>query len=119
MVRAFVHWSKMERVSSPDGWLFCVGRNYLNSYFRRRRLAMRSRLPEPGDEEAGASIDRIWLRDFVQSLPSKQRVVLILRFFLDLSVAQTSDVLGWPEGTVKTLTRQGVARLREKVASEV
>jgi len=46
-------------------------------------------------------------------LPPEERAVLILRFYVDLSVAQTAASLEWPEGTVKSRTRRALTSLRE------
>jgi RNA polymerase sigma factor (sigma-70 family) len=45
-------------------------------------------------------------------LPLRQRAVLVLRYYEDLSEAEIARVLGIPAGTVKTLARRGLARLR-------
>ncbi len=45
-------------------------------------------------------------------LPERQRIALALRYLQDLPYAEISGITGWPEGTVKTLVRRGLARLR-------
>ncbi|GIF61970.1 RNA polymerase sigma24 factor [Asanoa ishikariensis] len=49
-------------------------------------------------------------------LPVKQRQVVVLRFFEDRSVEQTSELLDMPPGTVKSHTSRALARLRELLA---
>ena len=46
-------------------------------------------------------------------LPARQRAVLVLRYFNDLTEAQVAEVLGCPAGTVKSSASRGLARLRE------
>jgi DNA-binding CsgD family transcriptional regulator len=48
-------------------------------------------------------------------LPLRQRAVLVLRYYEDLSEAEIARVLGIPAGTVKTLARRGLARLRRSL----
>ena len=45
-------------------------------------------------------------------LPERQRVAVTLRYLQDLPYAEISGITGWPEGTVKTLVRRGLERLR-------
>ena len=49
------------------------------------------------------------------ALPLRQRAVLVLRYFQDLSVEQTADVLGCRPGTVKSQTHHALAKLRESL----
>ena len=46
-------------------------------------------------------------------LPPRQRAVLVLRYWEQLSEAETAAALGWPEGTVKSAASRGLRRMRE------
>jgi RNA polymerase sigma factor (sigma-70 family) len=50
-------------------------------------------------------------------LPPRQRAVLVLRYWEQMSEAETAALLGWPEGTVKSATARGLRRLREITAT--
>jgi RNA polymerase sigma-70 factor (sigma-E family) len=67
--------------------------------------------PEP-DEEAVASWQRNQVHGALLKVPPRQRAVLVLRYFDDLSVAQTAAVMGCTEGTVKSQAARGLAHLR-------
>lgn len=74
---------------------------------------------EPVDERAEAVIDAITMRaplfDALRLLSPQQRVVLVLRYFHDLSEAETAAYLGCGVGTVKSSASRGLARMREIV----
>jgi RNA polymerase sigma factor (sigma-70 family) len=55
----------------------------------------------------------------VAALPRRQRAALVLRYFSDLSVDRTAEVLGCAPGTVKSLTSQAIASLRDRFEVEV
>jgi RNA polymerase sigma-70 factor (sigma-E family) len=89
---------------------------------RDRRRGLRRRASEwlGLDDRVEAGFDqteRVAERDVmsraVRRLPDRQREVIVLRFFLDLSIAQTASALGASEGTVKSHTARALARMRE------
>jgi RNA polymerase sigma-70 factor (ECF subfamily) len=51
----------------------------------------------------------------VRQLPSRQRAVIVLRYYEDLSEAEVARLLGLPLGTVKSLGRRGLSRLRRRL----
>lgn len=90
----------------------------------RRRAAHRrvteSALTESDVAGADCVSERVVVRDVLlratAELPPRQRAVLVLRFFDDLSVEQTAEVLGCTPGTVKSQTHRALAKLREHLA---
>ena len=56
--------------------------------------------------------DRDYLLRALAALPPRQRAVVVLRYFDDLSEAETAQMLGCSLGTVKSQTARGLARLR-------
>ncbi|HEY1134790.1 MAG TPA: SigE family RNA polymerase sigma factor [Nocardioides sp.] len=74
-----------------------------------------SSAPPPGPEEASA--DRDVLRLALETMPTRQRQVVVLRYLEDLSVADVADLLGCTQGTVKRSTHTGLAALRRAYAA--
>jgi len=71
---------------------------------------------EPARDLLGGLETRAELLDALARLTPRQRAVLVLRYFNDLTEAQTAEVLGCSPGTVKSNTSRGLARLREVLA---
>jgi RNA polymerase sigma-70 factor (sigma-E family) len=91
---------------------------------RDRGRALRRRPPEVqwGDrsnmraaDECAQLLERDTLARAVRQLPRRQREVVALRFFLDLSVAQIANALGTSEGAVKAYAARALKRLRTLV----
>ena len=54
----------------------------------------------------------------VQTLPPRQRAAVVLRYYEDLSEAETARVLGCSVGTIKSQTSRAVAALRTRLAEQ-
>jgi RNA polymerase sigma-70 factor (sigma-E family) len=95
--------------------------NLSRSHFRRRRVE-RAWLDRQRPEEtapAGADLgERDRMRRALMALRPEQRAAVVLRFYEDLSEAQTAELLGIPVGTVKSSVSRGIARLRTELESE-
>jgi RNA polymerase sigma-70 factor (sigma-E family) len=88
---------------------------FVDGWRRRRLWELPSASPPdtPGGDEAGAASDRLTLREALARLTPKQRAVLVLRFYDDLTESQAAAALGVSANTVKSQTRVALQRLRE------
>lgn len=62
---------------------------------------------------------RRWLVEAVAALPDRDREVIALRYFADLSEAETASALGCPPGTVKSRLSRALSRLRATLGVQV
>lgn len=114
--RAFSRWRHVRSLSSPSAWVYKVGFNLVRSSWRRRAIERRHWTQLQEGPEAAPTVDQVLsVRQSVASLPKRARTALVLRYYLDLSVRETAEVMGCPEGTVKTLCSRAVSSLRRKV----
>jgi RNA polymerase sigma-70 factor (sigma-E family) len=109
------HWRRVSRLEHPDAYL---RRMLVTTYLDERRRPWRAEQPTDVVPERPAApdidvVDRVTLLAALDRLPPRQRAVLVLRFFDDLSVEQTADALGCATGTVKAHTHHGLAALRD------
>ncbi|MFI6060788.1 SigE family RNA polymerase sigma factor [Streptomyces sp. NPDC051286] len=87
----------------------------------RRRFWRREEAYGELPERAGQSTDPdtgLAVRAALARLTAKQRAVLVLRYWEDLSVEATADMLGMRENTVKSHAARGLAALRAEMAEE-
>jgi RNA polymerase sigma-70 factor (sigma-E family) len=114
-------WLAWDRVRSRDALEAYARKAVLNeqrqlwrrAWFKRERTS--DSLPERVSEAGECATDRaVW--DFLQTLPTRQRAVLVLRYYEDLSEAEIADALGISPGTVKSQASKGLAGLRRALA---
>jgi len=115
--RAYRHWARICRSEEPERYVRRILANA--SHDRWRRASRRPERVIPGvdvaavaDDHAGAVADRDFLMRALAALPKRQRTVLVLRYYSDLSELEIADVLGCSVGTVKSQVSRGLARLR-------
>jgi RNA polymerase sigma-70 factor (sigma-E family) len=119
--RAYRRWHRICQDGDPEPY---VRQMLVNaSVDRWRRLRRRPEAPLPADpgeldsnragsDQAARVADRDLLLRALAELPAGQRAVLVLRYFADMSEAQTARALGCSVGSVKTQAARGLARLR-------
>lgn len=95
--------------------------NLSTSHFRRRRVE-RAWLERQHPQEAAPPSrdlgDRDRLRQALMGLRPEQRAAIVLRFYEDLSEADTAEALGMPVGTVKSTVSRGLERLRHELPED-
>ncbi|MEE8599526.1 sigma-70 family RNA polymerase sigma factor [Euzebya tangerina] len=111
-------------IEYPRAYLRRAVINQRNSWFRRNVLERARAVVRSGDdrgdlEATDALADRDQMLSAMRHLTERQRQVLVLRYYEDLSVAATADVLGIAEGTVKTTTHRAMGRLEGLLSEEV
>ncbi len=90
-------------------------RTYLNEKRKWRREVIFEDVPEHPTDDRDTALT-VTLSGLLRELPSKQRAVLVLRFYQDLSVPQIAQELGIPEGTVKSQISRGLATMRVQLS---
>ena len=115
LARVADKWRGIQRGGSPDAYARTVMHHLAIDRWRRRRARPAEVLTDHHPELVGDGPDverRLVLRDALVRLTPKQRAVLSLRFYDDLTEAQTAAVLGCSVNTVKSQSRAALERLR-------
>lgn len=110
--RAYERWGQVSTMENPVGWLVRVATNL--SLSQRRRSSRRVR-PVPTPRSATDAPADPGMHEALATLTPAQRTAVVLRFYLDLSIEDTAQMLGKRPGTIRALSSQGVARLREQL----
>jgi RNA polymerase sigma-70 factor (sigma-E family) len=122
LAKVWPHWSKIW----PDGDAYAYTRRVMVTtsiaWWRRgwRRETSTGSLPEGPVRGTATDIvdDRDQLRRGLDLLPRRQRAVVVLRYYADLSESDTARTLGCSVGTVKSQAAKGLAKLRAALASD-
>lgn len=111
------HWGKVARMDAPIAYVRRVMVNTAISWRRRRRVVEVPLLAADGPvSDPYAPVDlRQQVLVALRRLPPRMRAVLVLRYFADLSEADTAEALGCSVGSVKSQASRGLARLREQL----
>ncbi|WP_415947567.1 SigE family RNA polymerase sigma factor [Streptomyces sp. KLOTTS4A1] len=122
LLQAYRSWSKVIGSDSPDAYL----RRMLTNTFLSARRPMKRRLelltdapPEQDTARPPHGLeDRMMLWPHVKSLPPRQRAVIVLRYYEDLSEQEIADALGCSRGTVKSTAHRALKALRAVLGPE-
>ena len=110
LLQAARHWRRIH--TSPEAYVRRAMYHQNISWWRRRRFAESPLLGHDGTADAVDTDLRLTLDHALDRLTHKQRTVLVLRFYEDLTETETARTLRLSTSTVKSTTRQALARLR-------
>lgn len=115
--RAYASWDRVRRADSPEAYLRRIVVNQAlgirqRAWFRRERPADTVETSEHVTSAEAAVVDRDRVWGAVQALPPRQRAVVVLRYYEDLSEAEIAETLGCSRGTVKSQASAALANLR-------
>jgi RNA polymerase sigma-70 factor (sigma-E family) len=115
LIKAALHWAKVSAAGDPEAYIRKILYHEHVRTWRRRRFLEHTTdvLPEKASgDETDRAVLRLVLEQALAKLTPKQRAVVVLRYFEDLSEAVTAQVMGTSVGTVKSQTNHALSRLR-------
>jgi RNA polymerase sigma-70 factor (sigma-E family) len=116
LAKTFLSWDRIRDKEALDGYVRRVMVNTQTSFWRRLRPESPYEvLPDPGEPDRTAHSDlhdALWTA--LGGLPPRQRAAVVLRYYEDLSEAETAQVLGVSVGTVKSTTSRALLKLRDQ-----
>lgn len=124
-VRVLKAYEKFEGKSSEKTWLFSIAKNVAIDYFRknsvrerhsfdafdweREQLVSPMKTPEQFLE---LNDDMQQILEALEKCTGDQKMVIVMRYFQELSILETAEILGWTEGKVKTTHHRAIKALR-------
>ena len=123
LARTALHWKRVASKGEPDAYIRKVLVNLSRQRWRRRSSRMERlfgdipeiNVPDGATERAV----RAELLAALRLLPDRQRATLVLRYFEQLTEAETASALGCSVGTVKSATHRALNKLNELLTYEV
>ena len=120
LTKTYLSWGRIRDQNARESYVRATLATTATSWWRRKWIGERATavLPETAVADPGSRVDdRDVLWRLVLTLPVRQRAVLVLRFYEDLSEAETARTLGLSPGTVKSHTSRALATLRRELTS--
>jgi len=117
--RAYASWPRVRRSGDPDAYVRQIVINENRNRFRKRRVAERLTdsvlIDAPWTDATRECDERSALIAALQRLGPRQRAVVVLRYWLDLTEQETAAALNCSVGTVKSQASRALATLRESI----
>lgn len=114
LAKAYRHWDRVIAAGNPEAYVRRIMVNERRSWWRRNPgREVLGVVPDRGSPDGTAGLaerDAVW--QAVLRLPPRTRAVLVLRYWEDLSEAETAQVLECSVGTVKSQAWRGLRKLQ-------
>ncbi|GGL92153.1 SigE family RNA polymerase sigma factor [Micromonospora yangpuensis] len=121
LTKTYLAWKRLGGIDAIEPYARRVLVNTSTSWWRRRWHGERPTdvLPEAAAvDEMERQLDRDVLWQHLRALPTRQRAVLVLRYYEDMSESQTAAMLGISVGTVKSQTSRALTTLRRRLGDQ-
>jgi RNA polymerase sigma-70 factor (sigma-E family) len=114
---AYASWGRVRQAGDPDAYVRAIVIRENSKRFRKQRVRedLRAAVPERGTTADDSLAERTALRQALGRLGPRQRAVIVLRFWLDMSEAATAQALNCSVGTVKSQASRALATLRTHI----
>jgi RNA polymerase sigma-70 factor (sigma-E family) len=123
LTKTYVAWPRLRDVNNAEAYTRKAITTTAISWWRRKSWQNekpRDDVPELSSAEHSEQVaERDWLWAELQSLPPRQRAAVVLRFYEDLTEAQTAEAMGVSVGTVKSQVSDALKKLRAKLGPNV
>ncbi|HEY8480045.1 MAG TPA: SigE family RNA polymerase sigma factor [Spirillospora sp.] len=120
LAKTYLAWDRIQDRAAVDGYVRRAMVNTQISWWRRQRLEVypTDRLPDrpSADDHAVRAEMRDALGRALGRLPERQRLIVMLRYYEDMSEREIAEILGVSVGTVKSTVSRAMARLRDDEA---
>lgn len=127
-VRVLRSYDQFNEKSSEKTWLFAIAKNVAIDHFRKQTVRKKHSLdyfdweteqlhsPTPSpDEILQLSDDFQQVLHALESCTGDQKMVVVMRYFQDLSISETAQILEWSESKVKTTQHRAIKSLRAQL----
>lgn len=114
MARAYQRWDTVRCLEDPAAWVYRVGLNWARSIVARRRRAPNPPLHRWPDDLGPIAEPAVAAA--LAELPVAQCAVIVCKFYLGLSEAETARALNTRPGTVKSRLSRGLQQLERRLA---
>jgi RNA polymerase sigma-70 factor (sigma-E family) len=118
LTKTYLAWDRIDDRRAVDGYVRRTLVNTRTSQWRKRRVAefCTDELPEPAGTAQPDLTEQQAQRDAllraIARLPPRQRAMVVLRYYEDMSEVQTAERLGVSVGTVKSAVSRALGKLR-------
>lgn len=122
LAKTYVALPKLRDQGAVEGYARKAMAMTAISWWRRKssREYPQEKLPDREHPDTAGAVDqRQWIWQELLRLPPRQRVAIVLRYYEDLTQAQTAEVMGCSVGTVKSQVSEGLSKLRARLGPDV
>ncbi len=117
LTKTYLHWGRIHDRGAAVAYVRRVLANTATSWWRLRSSSEQPVAVFPdhaAPDPIGARDDQLEMWRHLQSLPRRQRTVLVLRYYEDMTESDIADAMGISPGGVKSLASRALARLRTR-----